>query len=173
MTIKDRLKDTCDYFGWDFPSLSNFDLEKLGKIWHVEPVIEVVDKIIEKVIIKERIVYKKIKEKDIKPIPKHEYDEGYMINLLKGMCKDLGFNYMRCFTPDREQKIIKAKVWFSRKMKTDFPDITCIELKEFFKCDHTTIIHYWNTCKVDCPILPLTNKVKGKWYKHKKQLRAA
>jgi hypothetical protein len=56
-------------------------------------------------------------------------------------------------------------------MKMEFPEITCIELKDFFKCDHTTIIHYWNTCKVECPILPLSNNVKGRY--HKRKLKTA
>lgn len=151
MTTTDRIKWFRDYFN---VQMSEADFRKCEEMLKAESI----ETIVEKIIYREKVVYKKIKQVNIKEGIQKFHDGAYMLTLLQNICQQIGINYLTCFTKDRTATIVRAKVWFCRTMKFDFPDVTCIELAEFLKCDHTTVIHYWNTCKIDCPIMPFPVK---------------
>ena len=67
---------------------------------------------------------------------------------------------MKCFTVDRTQKIVNAKVHFARLVKLDYPHITATELAKFLRVDHTTILFYWYKSKAIITIEPLYYRLR-------------
>ncbi len=138
-SVKDRLKDTCDYFGWDFPSLSNFDLEKLGKIWHVEQVIEI-----------KHVVKRVQKPMYIVEKPVELYKE------LLSACKTYGVTLEQVKGKSRKSEIIDARVHFCRSVKLQNHRVKSIQLAALLnRKDHTSILNYWYWSKANVPFPPL------------------
>lgn len=151
MTLKSRLKDTCDYFGWDFPSLSNFDLDKLESIWKVDPVT------VEKKVVK--VVYKE------KEIPVRQYMPAKIVSLMQHfnlVCELYNVDPDKCLKPNRNERYVKAKAHFVREVKMSNPKTTARFLARFLNYkDHSPINHLLYRCQINIPIPPLpANKRK-------------
>lgn len=155
MTTAERVKATADYFNLE---LSDYDKQRLESIWMQEPKV-----IVKQIEVKQPvIVYKSF---DNKEVEKKTPNAAYMLTLLQNIAEMYGCNYVRCFNKDRETKVVRAKVYFCRKMRYDFPEITSVELADFLKQDHSTILFYWYESKVDVPIQRF-------YYKKRKKIAA-
>ena len=152
MTLKDRLKDTCDYFGWDFPSLSNFDIQKLESIWKVEPVVEV--KHIVKNVYKPMFVL-------TNPVD--------LLTELKTACETYGVTLEQVRSKSRKAEIICARVHFCRSVKSQNKRVKLIQLAALLnRRDHTDIHNYLFNSKANVPFEqfePVKRRRKVKNYK--------
>jgi len=139
MTLKDRIKATCDYFGFEYPSLSDFDIQKMESIWKVETEIKEVP-----------VISFKLIEDNYEPVD--------LIKELERACDLYNVKFSEVVGKHGKEgrtDITNARTYFARYVKIKNPKITTTQLKTILNKHHTSILHYWYSAKADVSIPPL------------------
>lgn len=161
-SVKDRLKATCDYFGFEYPELSDFDIQKMESIWKVEPKTEIKEVPV--------ISFKLIED---------NYEPLDLIQELQRACNLYNVKFSEAVgKPGKEGRtdITNARTYFARYVKLKNPKITTTQLKKILNKHHTSILHYWYSAKADVSIPPLPKPYKKQTAtidKIKRQMRVA
>jgi len=145
MTLKERIKETADYFGL---TLSKFDEDKLINIWHMDPI----EKKVFKIIYKER------------SIPRTTYIPAKIVSLQQHfnlICELYDVDPVKCLQPNRGLNYIKAKAHFCREIKLTKPKTSATFLAHFLRYkDHSPInnLLYYSTIEIPIPPLKLPQR---------------